>query len=355
MNLFANDPNPAHHAKAEAFRIAFAPMVFQAARVLRSSGLLELVHQHDTTGSTLAELVAASRLPHYGVKVLLESGLGTGLLCLNHDRYTLTKTGYFILCDPTIRVCMDFTHDVCYRGLFDLEEAIHEKRPAGLKEFGDWPTVYEALASLPAEVQTSWFGFNQFFSDLAFPAALPLVFADRPKRLLDVGGNTGKWAVQCVRHDAAVHVTIVDLPGQLQMAQTHVRSLDLEERIDFLAMNLLDESQPFPAGYDAIWMSQFLDCFSEPQIVAILKRAAHAMNAGTTLHILEPYWDRQHNVTAAFCLQQTSLYFTSIANGTSQIYAAKDMLRCIAASGLRVVDDRDDVGPYHTLLKCRRM
>lgn len=354
MNLFENDSHPAHQAKAEAFRIAFAPMVFQATRVLRSSGLLEIVHQHDSTGIQLEQLVAESHLPHYGVKVLLESGLGIGLLCLKDNRYTLTKTGYFILCDPTIRACMDFAHDVCYRGLFDLELAIANGQPAGLKEFGNWPTVYEALASLPAEVQQSWFGFNQFFSDLAFPSALPLVFADRPQRLLDIGGNTGKWAAHCVRHDRDVQVTIVDLPGQLKLAKQNVGTLGLEDRIDYFPLNLLDESQPFPTGYDAIWMSQFLDCFSEKQIVQILQRAVPAMTSATTLYILEPYWDRQANATAAFCLQQTSLYFTCIANGNSQIYSADDMLRCINASGLRVIEDRNEVGPYHTLLKCRR-
>jgi ubiquinone/menaquinone biosynthesis C-methylase UbiE len=285
---------------------------------------------------------------------LLEAGLGTGLLCLNDNRYTLTKMGYFILHDPTVRSVMDFSHHICYRGLFDLDRAITDGQPAGLKTLGNWETVYEALASLPAEVRQSWFAFDQHFSDAAFPGALPLVFAERPTRLLDVGGNTGKWAVQCVRHDPDVHVTMVDLPGQLAMARKHVDTLGLAERIDFVPLNILDESQALPTGHDVIWMSQFLDCFSEAQIVGILRRAVRAMTPATTLYILEPYWDRQRNETAAFCLQQTSIYFTGIANGNSQMYAAADMLRCIQESGLRVVEDRDDVGLYHTLFKCRR-
>src|SRR5204863_9556164 len=108
----------------------------------------------------------------------------------------------------------------------------------------------------------------------------------------------------------------------------------------------------FPKDYDAIWMSQFLDCFSEKEIVSILRRAARAMNSTSLLYILELFWDRQPNETAAFCLQQTSLYFTCIANGNSQMYHSSDMMRCIAESGLRVIDDRDQVGQYHTILKC---
>jgi hypothetical protein len=36
----------------------------------------------------------------------------------------------------------------------------------------------------------------------------------------------------------------------------------------FYPANLLDEKTVFPKGFDAIWMSQFLDCFSETEIVS---------------------------------------------------------------------------------------
>ena len=50
---------------------------------------------------------------------------------------------------------------------------------------------------------------------------------------------------------------------------------------------------PLPGGHDVIWMSQFLDCFSEDEIVMILRKAAAVMTAGTRLFIMETYWDRQ--------------------------------------------------------------
>jgi ubiquinone/menaquinone biosynthesis C-methylase UbiE len=249
---------------------------------------------------------------------------------------------------------MDVVHDVCYRGLFHLDEAVAQGQPAGLKTLGGWKTFYEGLSLLPAHAQASWLTFDHYYSDQAFPAALPLVVADSPKRLLDVGGNTGRWAVQCAQHDPAVRITIADLPLQLEFARTTIKQHGLAARVDFFAVDLLDESQSLPVGYDAIWMSQLLDCFSEREIVTILRRAAQAMTAETTLHILELFWDRQPNETAAFCLQQTSLYFTCIANGNSQMYHSADLLRCLAESGLRVVEERDQVGQYHTWLKCRK-
>jgi len=354
MNYFQRDSKTAYEAKSEAQRIAFAPVVFQACRLLRKYEVLEHVQRSGSTGLTLDEIVSRSRVPHYGIKVLLEAGLGIGLFCLNDGRFTLTKLGYFILRDPMTHANMDMAHDICFRGLFHLDEAIEQSRPAGLKTLGDWKTFYEGLASLPPSLRESWLAFDHYYSDQAFPAALPLVFADKPKRLLDVGGNTGKFAVQCAKHDLQVHVTIADLPRQLELARANMRVHGLENRVDFFAVDVLSEEQQLPGGYDAIWMSQFLDCFSLPQIESILRRAARALAPGGSVHILELFWDRQPNETAAFCLQQTSLYFTCIANGNSQMYHSADLLRCVASSGLKLVEDRDQVGQFHTWLKCRK-
>ena len=333
MDYFKTDTRTAYEAKAEAQRIAFGPVVFQACRLLRNSGILERVKKAGAAGLTLSEVVAESALPRYGTKVLMESGLGAGLFCLNDGRFTLTKLGYYILRDPMTRVNMDVMHDVCYRGLFHLDQAVQEGKPAGLKALGEWDTFYQGLSSLPAGARDSWLAFDHYYSDAAFPAALPLVFAHLPKRLLDLGGNTGKWALACANFDPGVQITIADLENQLGLARETVRQHNLQHRVSFHPANLLDASTPLPGGHDAIWMSQFLDCFSEPQIVSILRRAGQALAPGGRIYIMELFWDRQPNETAAFCLQQISLYFTCIANGNSQMYHSSDLLRCVAEAG----------------------
>ena len=50
----------------------------------------------------------------------------------------------------------------------------------------------------------------------------------------------------------------------------------MSERIACQPIDLLSDAAAWPKGADAIWMSQFLDCFSAPQIVSLLKRG-HAV------------------------------------------------------------------------------
>lgn len=333
--------------------IAFAPFVFQAACALRDHGILAAL-EASKPGLTLDETAAAVRLPVYGTRVLLEAGLGIAIICEQDGRYSLTKTGVFLLRDPMTRANMDFTRDVNYHGIAQLGASVASGKPEGLKVFGPWATVYEGLAQLPENVRRSWFAFDHHYSDGAFDAALKLVFRDPPRRLLDIGGNTGKWAIACLRHDPDVELTLVDLPGQLRNAEQNLGAAGLLARTRFHPADLLDDSTEIPRGFDTIWMSQFLDCFSEAQIVSILRRCLAALGEHARIYILEAFWDRQRFPAASFCLQMTSLYFTAIANGTSQMYRSTTFLACIHAAGLEVESQHDELGLSHTLLVCRR-
>lgn len=347
------DTKTAVEARADAQRIAFGPMVFQATMAMRRLGILNELYTH-RAGRTAAEIAQSRSLPAYGVKVLLEVGLSSGIVALSEGRFTLTKTGYFLLKDEMTAANLNFVADVCYEGMSFLTEAVREEKPAGLQVFGPWSTIYEGLAQLPESVQASWFAFDHFYSDRAFPAVLRLVFERPIARLLDVGGNTGKWALQCVAHDPRVHVTILDLPGQLEKAKRNIHAAGMSDRIACHPIDLLSDAAAWPTGADAIWMSQFLDCFSVAQIVSLLKRAHAAMDAGTSLYILETYWDRQQHEAAAFSLHNTSLYFACMANGNSKMYHSDEMKECVAAAGLNVVRDVDGIGVGHTLWECKR-
>lgn len=359
LKKYTEDHMSAREAQRQAEFIAWAPVVFQASRLMLKWGLLEMIRNADG-GITREELVTRSGLSDYAVKCLLEASLSIGTIIVDPatDRYSLTKTGWFLINDPATRVNIDFNHDVNYEGWFHLEEALKEGRPVGLRHFGPWPTLYEGLSSLPEQVQKSWFSFDHFYSDSSFPEALDIIFGQHHVRsLYDVGGNTGKWALQCVAHDAEVEVTVLDLPQQIAMLQQNIKGRPGAERITGIGVDMLNEATVIPkrkGGLDAIWMSQFLDCFSMPQIVSILKRARTAMDPQTRIYIMETLWDRQRFEPAALCLTMTSLYFTAMANGNSKMYNTEDMEQCIHDAGLEVEQIYDGLGQGHSILVVRR-
>ena len=345
----------AREAQRQAEFIAFGPIVFQVSRLMVKWGILEMLRDETLT---IEEIAHKANISVYASKCLMEASLTIGTVLVDEEtnRFTISKTGWFLLNDPATRVNIDFNHDVNYEGLYRLEESLKEGRPAGLEHFGNWPTVYEGLSQLPEQAQKSWFAFDHFYSDSSFEEALEIVFAHHPKTLMDVGGNTGRWAMQCVNHDKEVHVTIVDLPQQLEMMREQTAGKNGADRIHGFGTNLLDRENTLTQDqhYDAIWMSQFLDCFGEDEIESILERAAQVMDDDTTLYIMETLWDRQKYEPAAFCLTQISLYFTDIANGNSKMYHSEDLIRIIEKVGLQVKKIHDNLGQGHSIIEVKK-
>lgn len=354
MSFFTKDNKTAFEAISHAQFIAFAPILFQATKALRDLGILNLIEDSGVNGIELEEIYTKLKLSEYGVRVLVEAGLGIGLLTKNDEKYSLTKTGVFILNDKMTRVNFDFTNDVCYEGMFTLTDSIVKGKPTGLKALGDWPTVYEGLSTMKQPAQNSWFAFDHYYSDGSFDSALKQLFKRKPKHILDIGGNTGKFTMKCLSYDPDVKITMLDLPQQLGMAKENISKTSFADRVDYHPINILDENNRFPKGADAIWMSQFLDCFSETEIVGILKRCYEALDDDGCVYIMETFWDRQKFEIGAFSLQMTSLYFTNIANGNSQMYDSKVFNKLIDAAGFKVIEQIDNIGISHTVQICKK-
>lgn len=342
------------HAKSEAQKIAFSAISFEAVVCLLRLDILRAVADAGNSGVSAIELAEELALSEYGVKVLLDMGLSVSLVWMNEDRYVLDKVGYFLLEDKMTQVNMNFAQDVCYEAMGHLKASIEKESPEGLAVFGDWATIYQGLTQLPEPAKESWFAFNNFYSRSAFAQALPLVFESRPAHILDVGGNLGAWAFQCIDYDDNVRVTIVDLPQQTAAAMEKIKERKVQDRVATYDMNFLDEQQRLPSGADTVWMSQFLDCFGEQQILAILTQAADVMSENQSLFVLEPFLDCQEYDAAAYIINATSLYFTCLANGTSRMYRSTDIIAIANRAGFGVDSQHDGLGFGQTLLHLRK-
>lgn len=354
--VFGAKPRTALESVAEAQRIAFAPIVFQAVRALRDLGILSALEAAGKSGKSIEAVANELELSQYGVRVLIESGVSAGVVApIDDHRYAISKVGHFLLHDRMTRVNMDFNHFICYLGMHKLDSAIAEGRPAGLGAIDDGhETLYEALPHLADDIKASWYAFDHFYSDSAYPAALEIILARRPTTLVDIGANQGRFSILAAQTDAALRLTMIDLPDALADAVSLVGQAGFGDRVDAISMDVRRADAAIPRGRCAYWLSQFLCCFSEGEIISLLRRLVEAMGSESRLYILETCWDRQRHEAAAFSLVNTSPYFSCIANGNSKMYAADDLLGYIERSGLRCDRTTDGLGAYHTLFECAR-
>ncbi len=351
--MFNTDKMSGADALLEAQKIAFAPIIFQCARLLRDWGIFELLRANKK-GLSIEGIADKLSLTPYATQILCESGFSMGALKLENELYTITKIGYFLLHDEMTRVNMDFNQDVNYQGLFYLDEALKTGTASGLHEiFSKEETIYPVLTKLPKKAKESWFNFDHFYSDASFKKLIDIMSKKGIKKLLEPGGNTGKWAVGLTTASKDTSVTILDHQGQIDEAMQRAKDNGVEDRVDGKVIDLLDHSIEFPKGYDAVWMSQFLDCFSPQDIVALLKRSREALSEDGKVYIVEPFWDRQSHEIGAYCLINTSPYFTALANGTSKMYRASEFQKFVEEAGMEVEEEVNGLGFNSTMMVCK--
>lgn len=351
---FSPPKQRAFDARFEAQKIAFGPVVFHCVRYAWKRGMLEALGEAGDQGVTLDELEATGRWSRYALKLVLESCLSAGVVLIEGGRWQLDKVGFCLISDDITRVNFDFIHDVCYQGLFELERSLDAGKPLGLAHLGDWSSIYPVLSELPEPAKSSWFAFDHHYSDTSFPDILPDVFATAPKRLMDIGANTGKFTRAALNYDAQVELNLVDLPQQLAVAEANLVAEGLRGRAQLHARNLLDPDATLPTGMDLVWMSQFLSCFGEAEIAIIFRRVVACLTEGGQVLVMDTFWDRQRYDIAAYCLINTSPYFTTMASGNSKVYESADYIGLAEAAGLRLLTVRDGIGYCHSLLRFAR-
>ncbi|WP_375724350.1 class I SAM-dependent methyltransferase [Arcobacter sp. KX21116] len=354
MKNFFKDNNKinAMQAQYEAQKIAFAPIIFQVVRTMRDLKLLEILADNKD-GLTYEELAKESNLTKYAIQLLCETALSANVVSIENEKIYLTKIGFFIHSDKMTNTNMNYNHHVNYLGLFYLEESIKSGRAEGLKVFSDKDTIYPALSTLPQKVKDSWFDFDHMYSDSGFPKAIKILEKLNPKSILDIGGNTGKFAMLFAQKNPDTNITIMDLPQQVKLAKQNIYENNINN-ISTYEANILKEEISIPKDFDIIWMSQFLDCFKEEQIIKILNKITNSIDKNSEVCIMEPFWDRQSNETAAYCVINTSPYFTTMANGYSKMFKYTDFEKLLIIAGLEVIETIDDIGLCQTLIRCKK-
>lgn len=107
----------------------------------------------------------------------------------------------------------------------------------------------------------------------------------RYKNMLDIGGNSGEFALQVCRKNPRIRATVFDLPLVCDIGQEHVRHEPEADRISFLKGDAL--ADPLPAGYDIVTFKSVLHDWPDREAKQFIRRAAGALNPGGTLLIFE--------------------------------------------------------------------
>lgn len=151
-------------------------------------------------------------------------------------------------------------------GLFSYDRCL-ESTPENYSYTERWVAITTALTKYESAVCLRHHDFSGYF------------------QMLDVGGNSGEFALQICKKIKSIRATIYDLPVVCEVGARHVGGEFEAERISFVKSDGVVGS--LPQGQDLVTFKSMLHDWPEEDVQNWLVRAYRALNPGGTVLIFE--------------------------------------------------------------------
>jgi SAM-dependent methyltransferase len=135
------------------------------------------------------------------------------------------------------------------------------------------------------EATAAWTKFTTCLTKYEAAAALDSVDIASVRRFIDLGGNTGEFALQLCRRNPSVEAVVVDLPVVCALGRKHVAEAPEAAQITFFPSDMRSQALP-PAG-DLVAFKSVLHDWPDADAERLLERAHALVRPGGRLLIFE--------------------------------------------------------------------
>lgn len=226
---------------------------------------------------TAGELAGKNNCSTRGLEMLLDALAAMELLEKSGDGYAATPFAAKFLNKTTPdylgHIIMHHHHLVT--GWSNLDRAVRSGEPVRER------SSHEDEASSRESFLMGMFNLAMLMA----PKIVPQLDLSGRRRLLDLGGGPGTYAIHFCQHNPELSAVICDLPTTRPFAEKTVASFGLSDRIKFAAGDF--EVEELPAGFDVAWLSHILHSVGPDTCTAILKKAISALEPGGLILIQE--------------------------------------------------------------------
>ncbi|MDU0459611.1 MAG: methyltransferase [Geobacteraceae bacterium] len=167
-------------------------------------------------------------------------------------------------------------------------------------------------------------------ASLAAPMVVPALDLGGRRKLLDLGGGPGTYAIHFCQHNPDLRAVIYDLPTTRRFAEATILRFGLTNRISFSAGDILIDD--IGNGYDVAWISQLLHSEGPQEAGIILEKAVRALLPGGLVIVQEFILD-DDRTSPPF----PALFSLNMLVGTSQgqSYSQGELTDMMARAGIR--------------------
>jgi SAM-dependent methyltransferase len=296
---------------------------YWASCALHAGVKLDLFSKLETGAASALELARRLGTEHRGLAMLLGALSALGLLVKQEGRYANTPFAaiYLVRSAPEYLGHILLHHHHLMESWAHLDQSVRSGGP-----------LRTASAFADEEWRESFLlGMFNLANRIA-PQLVPQIDLGGRRKLLDLGGGPGTWALHFCRQHPQLQAVVFDLPTTRPFAEATIDRFDLAERVSFAAGDFLADE--LPRGCDIAWLSQVLHGEAPEQARRIVARAAAVLPPGGLLLVHEFILDDE-GASPLF----PALFSLNMLLGTAggQSYTNRELTEMLEQAGCRDV------------------
>ena len=259
---------------------------FVYSQVLLACIRLGLFERLARSPASAAELSTALDLPRASLDRLLEAAESLQLVEVRgRDQFGLGPLGAALLGNPAVAMMIEH-HSALYADLGDPLALLRgDQQTTHLGRF--WAYSRNAgSTALTTENTASYSDLMAASQALIADQVLAAYSLRNHRRLLDVGGGAGAFALAALSRESRLHASVFDLPPVSEQARARFDRLGLGERTGVFGGDFTSDS--LPTGHDLISLVRILHDHDDDVVMELLKSVRRAIAPGGVILIAEP-------------------------------------------------------------------
>jgi hypothetical protein len=291
--------------------------------------------------ANLYEICKKTGADQRGMEYLLNALAALGLLIKKEDEYMNSMAARNLLCkdSPQYMGHIILHHHHILDGWAKLDMAVKTGKPVEKRSYG-------------SEIERESFLMGMFnLAMVIAPRIADQIDLNNRKRLLDLGGGPGTYAIHFCVVNPDLHGVIFDKPTTEPFAHTTVAKFGLTDRIEFLGGDF--NTEPITGGpYDVAWLSHILHSNGPAECQNLIDKVMAIMEPGglVLVHdfILENTKD-EPEFAALFALNML------INNPHGRTYSEQEITDMLLKSGAREIFRHPFRGPNSSSIICAKV
>ena len=279
----------------------------------------------------LAEIAARIEADVRGTEYLLNALAAMGLLVKDGDCYANAPPARELLSRASERYLghIILHHHHILDGWAQLDQAVRRGTPVQKRSYGE-----------AVERESFLLGMYNLAMGIA-PRLCPQVDLAGRRRLLDLGGGPGTYAIHFCLANPELSAVIYDLPTTEPFARQTVGKFGLADRIAFAGGDV--NEHPIPGGpYDAAWLSHILHSHGPEECRRIIERTVAAMAPGGLILIHEFILEDSKDAPEFAALFSLNML---IHNPAGRSYSEAELSGMLRGAGVRDITRHPFRGP----------